>query len=228
MKKAILSLLLICSVLVFAGCGQKKFVNGVYEKTTTDRNGNKVITKTFQNGMVITELYETNKITRTYKTPDGNKSVSVEETSVDENGNQVITRTSDNGSVETEIREKNKTIRIEQMPGGGARKTVEENVDENTKVTTTSDDSGVLNKRVEKNLGGGKRSLVTVNNTPEGVMKIEEYYQELDNNEQKNVMIVTYPDGKVEKRYERFFRDENGKAKIERTNPDGSKVVEDL
>ncbi len=264
MKKIILALMLISTICIFTGCTKDNSTDNksvitaetknYTETTSKDKNGNKVVTKNFKNGMIEKEVYKGNKIIRTYKHPDGYEEEITEETTIDKNGNKVVNKKYNDGTEEQEIYEGNKITRIHKNPDGGSDKSVEETFEDGTRTITHTNMHGRIYKFTEKKTGEGKRHRTIDKQLKDGTMeRIEEDYEKLDKGKHKitkrfqdgriqemfvshnkdediTETIVTYPDGKKEKTIEQVFHLENNMIKTITTHPDGSKTehIEDM
>lgn len=260
MKKIIWTLLFISSVFVLVGCSQKDSQNfelngkittqteDYTERTSTDINGNKVITKQYKDGNIETVIEESNRITKINKTPDGNISKMIEETTQDSNGNKIIKRIFDDGLLEKETYDGNKIIRTRKHSDGKIDKSIEENIEDGTRIVTFTDPDGKIQKYTEKDLGNRKKHSIIEKEKEDGTIeRIEDFSEDLGNginkvtqkfDDGKILEILTtntntknqtetttiYPDGKTEKTTEEFFPQKNGKIKIITTHPDGSKT----
>ncbi len=237
MKKIILSLLLISTVCIFAGCtkdvsfsdadGSITSQTEYYtERTKTDEGGNKIVTKKFKNGHIEKEIHEGNKITRINKHPDGHTDTMTEETTADENGNKVVNRVFNDGSTEKEVHEGNKITRTHEHPDGKSDKSIEETLEDGTRIMTHTDPEGRIHKFTEKDLGNGKRQTLIENQQADGTIeKIEEEHEDLGNGVHK--MIQHYEDGRIQEMLMTHNKNED-KNETTITYPDGrvEKTVE--
>lgn len=209
MKKAIISLLLMSSIFMLSGCGNKEAqiptsegeitaqTEYYTERTVTAPNGVKTITKRFNNGHIETVIEEGNKVTRINKSPDGNVHKMIEETTKDSKGNKLVKRIFNDGSLEKEVHEGNIITRTHKNTDGRIDKSVEENRPDGTRIMTHTDPEGRIHRFTEKDLGNGKRHNIIENQLNDGKFeRIEEDHEDLGNGKHK--MIQKYEDGRIQ------------------------------
>ncbi len=209
MKKIILSLLLIYTTIIITGCNKGSDLSDKYgeitaqtedyvERTATDVNGKKIVTKKIKNGNFEQEIYEGNKIIRISKYSDGHTSKVTEERYKDENGNEIIKREFDDGFIEQEVYNGNTITKTNKTPDGKINKSVEEILNDGTRIITYFNEDIIIRKFTEKNLGKGKNHIIIENYLENGTIeKIEEEHEDLDNGVHQ--VIKYYPDGRIQK-----------------------------
>lgn len=248
MKKILLSLFIISAAVILQGCGEKNInaggepgteaemaaagasggysgPNGAPEETVTkDENGNEVITTKFPDGAKQVRTVSGKKRITTHTSPGGDVNKTIEEEL--EDGSRMIVDEGPDGVIHHKMIEK----------------TLEDGVIQ--RLHTFPD--GRTEKEITKDLGNGRMLIKREVKNPDGsVEKTKETHENFENGHKtviefedgrifttinthsegrdKNETITKYPDGRTEKTSEERIFGKDGKMKVIRINPDGTK-----
>ena len=199
MKKLFVCLLLMSTSAIFSGCEQIHLPNKETNESVEQQGENKAMTRTLDDGTVITEIREGNKITTIRKTPDNETKKYVEEM-LDDGTKSIIDYDENDNFVRKRI--------IKNLGEGKTQTFIERKIN-----------NGSIKKaeEIEEHLSEGRRKKTRKYDDGRVLVMISKGNISED--------TMTYPDGRVEKSTKKTFHKPNGDTKIIITKPDGTEEV---